>query len=440
MADPIHHRAIPRLYVPTHNHPNITELKILPSEEKRPVQSFTDNVDYIPDFLRGESTARAVIATRCQFGWPKLSIAATCLYIDAENLTNIEPSFTNQATPTVIIRAELKHAGDNATKATKLITQGLDVVESSKQKARLKMNKIPRLVQERGRLFHGQSISLINDESKGSIAVFLATPDNENGLYTLTAYHVVPFKERDETRVITPGGLDSLTRVLAAITSKSPDNEVIGELLARREEPFGMVKHDHVNANQNGWQSDFALIHLNDDWAAKNGNWADLGTLTVFAIAAENISEGFTGTNGIVGYCDPQSGQICYKDGATTGYTVGVIESHDSLEFRKKTAEPAFEEDNHADIVVSKVLLVQPAEGGKIFCEGGDSGGGVFVSDPQADGWKWSGLLVSVLKIRDQSFGVMVPQSQVFQSLEGNIGMNWDLAAQNDRDMEHSIS
>lgn len=110
-------------------------------KKKKPVQSFADNVDYIPDFLYDESTARAVIATRCQFGWPKVSIPATCLYVDADNLANLELLPSNETTPAVILRAKLKHSVDNATRATDVVTQGLDVVESSKRKVWLKMNK-----------------------------------------------------------------------------------------------------------------------------------------------------------------------------------------------------------------------------------------------------------------------------------------------------------
>jgi len=142
-AEPIYHSEIPGLYAPTLNHPNITEPRILqpPKKKKKPVQSFADNVDYIPDFLYDESTARAVIATRCQFGWPKVSIPATCLYVDADNLANLELLPSNETTPAVILRAKLKHSVDNATRATDVVTQGLDVVESSKRKVWLKMNK-----------------------------------------------------------------------------------------------------------------------------------------------------------------------------------------------------------------------------------------------------------------------------------------------------------
>lgn len=103
-----------------------------------------------------------------------------------------------------------------------------------------------------------------------------------------------------------------------------------------------------------------------------------------------------------MGCCDPQGGQTCYKDGVTTGCTVGVIGSHDSLELRKESTEFASKEDKPADIVVSKVLLVEPAEGERVSCEGGDSGSGIFVSDPRADSWNWSGLLVSMLNTKDQ--------------------------------------
>lgn len=90
-------------------------------------------------------------------------------------------------------------------------------------------------------MFHGQSNPSINEESKGSIAIFLTTPDNKNGLYALMAYHVLSFEGRDESRVITPGGLDSLTRLLAALTSKPPDNDFIGDLLDVRDEPSGWL-------------------------------------------------------------------------------------------------------------------------------------------------------------------------------------------------------
>lgn len=394
------------------------------------MQDFADRVDYIPAFLCSESTARGVIATRCQFGWPQISVPVTCLFIDSDKLGNL-PSLasSNQEIPVVIIRAGLEYLNDNVARASELVEVGLDdIVERSQRKSRLRMNRTPRVAPEQGRLFHGQSISLKNEESKGSIAVFLSIAENK--LYALTAYHVVPPKS-NESQVITPGGLDSLTRLLAAL-GPSPNHSAISDLLTRREVPFGEVEHGHINSNKEGWRPDWALIRIYGGWAAENGKWLEEDTLKELAIGAEKLSQGFTGTNGLVGCSDPEGGQTCYKDGATTGCTVGVIGSHYCLQFRKGTADLAPEEDDPTKIVVSKVLLVQafPIDEQKDFCERGDSGSGVFVSDPKADGWNLSGLLVSKLNMLSGSFGVIVPQSQVFRSLKEHTGMSWHLAGQ----------
>lgn len=426
-ADSMHHRSIPPLYTPSVTHPNIL------TPERKPVQDFADRVDYIPAFLCSESTARGVIATRCQFGWPQISVPVTCLFIDSDKLGNLPSLASNQDIPVVIIRTELENLNDNVARASELIAADVDdIVERSQRKSRLRMNRTPRVAPEQGRLFHGQSISLKNEESKGSIAVFLSTAENK--LYALTAYHVVP-PESNESQVITPGGLDSLTQLLAALVS-SPNHSAISDLLTRREDPFGDVEYGYISSNKEGWRSDCALIRIYDGWVAENGKWLEEDTLKELAIGAERLSQGFTGTNGLVGCCDPEGGQTCYKDGATTGCTVGVVGSHYCLQFRKGTTDLAPVEDDPANIVVSKVLLVQafPIDEQKDFCERGDSGSGVFVSDPKADGWNLSGLLVSKLKILRGSFGVIVPQSQVFRSLEEHTGMSWRLAGQTEGD------
>lgn len=77
-----------------------------------------------------------------------------------------------------------------------------------------------------GPFVHGQSISLMNEESKGSFAVFLSPEDEENESYALTAYHVLPFMSTGERRVITPGGLDILTRLLKIGSQQNNEAEI----------------------------------------------------------------------------------------------------------------------------------------------------------------------------------------------------------------------
>ena len=57
----------------------------------------------------------------------------------------------------------------------------------------------------------------------------------ENQTYALTAYHVVPFKSANETRVITPGGWDilSILNRLLENRSRPMDHEELDFLLER---------------------------------------------------------------------------------------------------------------------------------------------------------------------------------------------------------------
>src|SRR4051794_37025909 len=86
----------------------------------------------------------------------------------------------------------------------------LDRLTTSKRYSAQRSNRLKtqRVVSKIGPFIHGQSISLLGTETKGSVAVFLSPEDEaENRVYTLTAYHV-PFTSTSEKRVITPGGLD----------------------------------------------------------------------------------------------------------------------------------------------------------------------------------------------------------------------------------------
>lgn len=98
---------------------------------------------------------------------------------------------------------------------------------------------------------------------------------------------------------------------------------------------------------------------------------------------------------------------------------------NDALLFGKKKKK-----DDPSDKVVSlRVLLVHSVNGREKFCDRGDSGSGVFVTDVQADGRRLSGLMVSMVKVNavSQIFGAMVPQSQVLRALEKKTHMSWHL-------------
>ena len=128
---------------------------------------------------------------------------------------------------------------------------GFDTMATSSRHYWLRKNTVPRAITGVRSFTHGQSISLCGIESKGSAGVFLS-PDGqaEYGTYALTAYHVLLWKTAKETRVMTPGGLDVLSRLLIATRSNPPDDKDINFLVDRWNETCGDVKYSHIGANK----------------------------------------------------------------------------------------------------------------------------------------------------------------------------------------------
>ncbi|QKX58014.1 uncharacterized protein TRUGW13939_05134 [Talaromyces rugulosus] len=369
--------------------------KVLGPSQSQPVQSLDEDLPYISDFLRGNGTARAVAATRCKFGWERLSVDCLCLYVDADDTTSLENSVTSLADLAMIRESKLCHTGDSLSEAQKLLAPtGITELALKERMYDLRQNRIRRVVRQDGNIYPGQSISLMGEESKGSVGVFLSPCGvDEHKVYALTAHHAVPFKIAGQ-RVITPGGLDILTQLQRAVDSHPKDIEV---LLKRRNEACGYAEYGHIGSNQQGWGSDFTLIHLDDHWIGENDELYDVDLSVLH-----------------------NPGDIVYQDGATTGGTVGQIGSSEVLLFERGTA---------SDVVRAKFLAILPLDVPfrDDVCAKGDSGSGVFLPAPQEDGWKFAGQLVSMIDM-DGWAGLMIPQSQVFQTLKEKTGKAWRLS------------
>ena len=80
-------------------------------------------------------------------------------------------------------------------------------------------------------IHHGQSVSLLGQESKGSVGVFLSPSGAEEKIYALTAYHVLPTYQTNEQRVITPAGLDISSHLYWARDYDFSENDRITALL-----------------------------------------------------------------------------------------------------------------------------------------------------------------------------------------------------------------
>ena len=137
-------------------------------------------------------------------------------------------------------------------------------------------------------------------------------------VYGLTAYHVLPFEEAKEARVITPGGLDILTSLLNSKLSE----EDVSFLMSRWNQKCGDVKFGEIVTNSEGWRADFALFIIEDSFRGQNGLFFDEDMKILF-LRTEKRSPDFTGSSGVIGAVDADEGAICYADGASSGCTAG---------------------------------------------------------------------------------------------------------------------
>jgi hypothetical protein len=419
--------------------------------DQQPVKPLDVDLQYVVNYLRQEAGARAVIATSSTFGWKDLCVQCICLYVDADTTQSLAKSAAAQPELTIIMEGELKHATANMDAANRLLEpQGLDRGAVSQRKSEIRTRRLQeqRVVRNIGPFVHGQSISLLGTETKGSVAVFLSLEDEaENQVYALTAYHVVPLSAK-EKRVITPGGLDILGRLLEICRSRPTDDEKLGFFLERWSNACGEVRYGHIGKNGDGWRSDWALVCLENDWKGANGSWMDNEAMSDLYIATSSVNpdeanpdeanpdETFTGSSGIINCVDALAGTICYKDGASTGCTPGKVGHTVALMFKKGTAEAIAEEEiqeeqkpTSSESKGDRLVTVHPIDSKKDVVLPGDSGCGVFCPVPEKDGWSWVGQFVSVFHTKDGgSLGLMVPQSEIFRSLREVTGKSWHLS------------
>jgi hypothetical protein len=404
------------------------------------------DLSYVVDYLTQEAGARTVITTASKFGWENLWVQCICLYADADTTQSLAESAAAQPDLTIIMEGKLKHATANMEAATQLLEpSGLDRLAVSQRKAEIRENRPEerRVVYNIGPFVHGQSISLLGAETKGSVAVFLSPKDEtENQVYALTAYHVVPLSAK-ETRVITPGGLDILGRLLE-ISYRQTNDEELDFLLKRWSNECGEVRHGHIGTNEYGWRSDWALVCLENEWKGVNGSWMDAGEMSDLYIVTSSANSDetlieFTGSSGIITHVDAMGGTICYKDGASTACTPGRVGDTEALMFKKRTAEAITKEEEIqgqktllSDVDSARLVTVHPIDRRRDVVLPGDSGCGVFCPVPEKDGWSWVGQFVSVFYAKDGgSLGLMVPQSEIFRSLQEVTGKSWRLSVKN---------
>ena len=146
----------------------------------------------------------------------------------------------------------------------------------------------------------------------------------------------------------------------------------------------------------------------------------------------------FTGSSGIITCVDAMDGTICYKDGACIGCTPRRVGDTQALIFKKGTTEAITEEEIQeqttpsSEVDRARWVTVHPIDSREDVVLPGDSGCGVFCPVPEKDGWSWVGQFISIFYVEDGgSLGLIVPQSEIFRSLQEVTGKSWRLSVKN---------
>ena len=372
------------------------------SDENRPVRRFPSNdFSCITNFMNNEPDVCTVTVTTSSFGWPRLSTMVIILYVSSKLHTKT-------------LLARLRKANEL------LKPPGLDKVALSKSRHTLLKNPPIRIPWSVSNFYHGQSVSLINQETKGSVGVFLSPVDNhDQEVYALTACHVL-FPTSGSNEVITPGRLDILSCLQNAVNAKHPREGELTYLLARAKESYGILSLQRIGTNETGWRDDWAIIKLNADWFGKNGLFHDGSSLVDMYLMKPGASTSSTGSNGIVGCLNPTAGLPCYNDGAATGTTAGIRGGTEVHQFRRGTADPNDDTDDPNTIEHCRFLMLNQY-GDDSVCMSGDSGSAVCCADENRDGSVWVGNLVSMVNEN----GLVVPQSEFLASLDKASGKRW---------------
>ncbi|KAJ5893490.1 hypothetical protein N7495_005181 [Penicillium taxi] len=373
-----------------------------------PVKPLLDDLSFVRKYLLSSSTAKAVVASRNQFGWQKLNTDCICLHVDDDEETSINASLPTTGDPILTMKVNLSRVGDHVSKAKQLL-EPVDLTGPEVSDRDYKFRCVLRTVMRPpldSQLRHGQSISLADQEAKGSIGVFV-TDCSDGGRYALTAYHVLPFKEADNALVKTPGLLDGLALLYDAVREKGPDR--VKELL-----------------RVEGWDSDYTLLKLDDSVSGVNGSWYSSARLLDCVAEAERPHPEFFGVNGVIGCAYLKGGEVCYKDGAATGISSGKIGNFEYIEYLKGTRDSAPVGTSREDVNVSRFI------GFHGVCDRGDSGCGVFKPMREKDGWEWTGQLVAMAHSAEDppkpSIGLMIPSTKVLKALEKTVGGTWKLS------------
>lgn len=311
-------------------------------------------------------------------------------------------------------------------------------------------------------LYHGASISRLNELSRGSFGLYLVCETWKPEVFYLTAGHVAPYP----SVVQTPCGLDMIKEPFKQFRPNfSWGNLEQAEELSKRAFERCQLAGDTICSEMGvesdyGWRVDFSLVkrsadlhetanngfgHIEDlqEFAANlfplNSNW-DEDAMWWLKCSPDELKRTF---ERIDGFGDPNlDGQDrVFKDGAVTGLTTGVVNGRRVFCYFPNSATSTEHSHSSHDCCMFDVIVSSYEDQSREFVTGsydfsakGDSGSGTFkMVSVRPNCWRvaWTGLLVSQWndeKLKG-SLGLAVPASAVLRQVKSWTGEEFHPAA-----------
>ena len=125
--------------------------------------------------------------------------------------------------------------------------------------------------------------------------------------------------------ITTPGRLDILTMLHQLRAHGQLNQANATQLVNAAEKACGYVVAGRIGTAVTGWREDWALISLSPSRCGTNGQWHELERFLLVACSLDSSISSTNFRGHVVGAVDIQDipNKICFKDGATTGWTAG---------------------------------------------------------------------------------------------------------------------
>jgi hypothetical protein len=304
------------------------------------------------------------------------------------------------------------------------------------------------------RVRRGSSIGSLDNDDRGSAAVYLQSATS-GATKLLTAAHVViphrrltpdhlaiiPDLDVIPEHIFSPGNIDIRKHFASldknAIGRLSEDTQKWVQAYRRK---IGTSRMYAIGVGTNGFRSDWALIDLDDGISGANGEWWGRGEREVEILLTregvpETEVEKFNGQTTSIKDPKADDGYIWLKDGSTSGWTSGRCVNIVTEWFLKSWAISANPPSTDgppeippSNLITAKVMRFV-GNNGEFFADGGDSGATVLgvKAEDVAAGMAFGGLVVSA-STEDKNTIYVVPASKVLEQIKEATGEDWDLA------------